>query len=70
MENELEVLKDRLKRINEDLYWFWEEHLCETRPDRILIFWGQLRYMMWIKSNTEMRIEGIERELNQNGKIY
>lgn len=70
MENELEILKDRLKRINEDIYWFWREHLSESDPDRILICWGQLKYIMWIKSNTEMRIEGIERELNQNGKTH
>lgn len=68
MENELEILKDRLKTINGDLYWFWEEHLSESDPDRILICWGQLKYMMWIKVNTEMRIEGIERELNQNAE--
>lgn len=63
---ELEILKDRLKRINEDLYWFWEEHLSESDPDRILVCWGQLQYMMRVKSFAEMRIEGIERELNQN----
>lgn len=70
MENELEILKDRLKRINEDIYWFWRENLSESDPHKILICWGHLKYMMWIKSSTEMRIEGIERELNQNGKIY
>ena len=67
---ELEILKDRLKTINGDLYWFWEDNLSESDPDRILVCWGQLKYMMWIKLNTEMRIEGIERELNQNGKIH
>ena len=67
---ELEILKGRLKRINEELYWFWEEHLTESDPDIILICWGQLKYMMEIKLFTEMRIEGIERELNQNGKIH
>jgi hypothetical protein len=65
---ELEILKDRLKMINGDLYWFWEEHLSESDPGRILVCWGQLKYMMWIKTNTEMRIEGIERELNQNAE--
>lgn len=70
MEKELEFLKEQLKRTNEDLYWFWDEHLCESDPDRILVCWGQLKYMMGIKSSTEMRIEGIEREINQNGKIH
>lgn len=66
MENELEFLKERLEAINKDLYWFWEDHIDEDNPDRILICWGQLKYMMAIKANIKMRIEGIERELNQN----
>lgn len=64
MKNELEILKDRLKRTKEDLYYFWEDNMNESDPNKILVLWGKLQYMMLEKASIEWEIEKKEKELN------
>lgn len=68
MENELDHLKEQLKAINNDLYYFWEDHQLESDPHKILVLWGRLQYMMGMKMSIEMSIERIEEELNNGRK--
>lgn len=64
MENELENLKKRLESINNELHYFWEDHLYEKDPYQILVLWGRLTYMIGIKITTEWDIERKEEELS------
>ena len=64
MENELDYVKNRLEQVNFELKYFWEDHLHESDPSKILVYWGRLVCLMELKLNAEMDIERLEEELN------